>query len=306
MKIRFWGVRGSIPTPGPDTVYYGGDTTCIEVRAGKELIIVDAGSGIRRLGLHLLEESRGAPINAHLLITHTHWDHIQGFPFFTPAYIPGNSFRIYGSNNSKKKLKEIFAGQMEHEYFPVALDQMAATLQYIQISEERFQIGDVQIETMFMNHPGIVLGYRIEHEGSVLVFTADLEPYKHLLSSVEQAYRVNGKKISLEVLGEEKFIALLENKLVTFLEGADLLIFDAAYTYEVYKAGKQKWGHSYPEYAVEVAAKGRVKCLALTHHDPLETDKDVDAKIEHTRKLIQNVGTEIECFGAQVGLEMSI
>jgi phosphoribosyl 1,2-cyclic phosphodiesterase len=306
MKIRFWGVRGSIPTPGPETIRYGGDTTCIEVRVGGELMILDAGSGIRRLGWHLLKEAAGDPIHAHLLITHTHWDHIQGFPFFTPAFIPTNSFQIYGCSNADKKLEEILAGQMEHEYFPVGLDEMGAKMRYVEISEGRFSIGDIQLEAMFMNHPGVALGYRIEHQGNILVFTGDLEPYQNPLSTVEETYQIAGEELSIEALGADAFIERLERKLAKFAEGADLLIFDTAYMYDVYKAQKEWWGHSYPEYAVEIAAKAGVKQLALTHHDPLDTDDDIDAKVEHTRRLIQDLGVEIECFGAQVGLEISI
>ena len=309
MKVRFWGVRGSIPTPGPDTVRYGGETTCLEIQAGKELIIIDAGSGIRRLGMHLLKEAKGEPINAHLLMTHTHWDHIQGFPFFAPAVIPvnnGNSFHLYGCGNANKKLEEILAGQMVYEYFPISLSQMGATMTYIPISEQHFEIGDVKVQTMFMNHPGRTLGYRLEHDGDVLVFTGDHEPYNHFLSEADEAYQVDGQQLSVAELGTDEFIAQLNNKLVKFAAGADLFIFDAAYTYETYKAGRQGWGHSYPEYAVDVAVKAGVKRLALTHHDPLDTDEDVDAKVEHTRQLIRDRGANIECFGARVDLEMQI
>lgn len=306
MKVRFWGVRGSIPTPGPETVRYGGDTTCIEVRAGGELIIIDAGSGIRRLGMHLLKEAEGQPIHAHLLITHTHWDHIQGFPFFQPAFTPGNSFRVYGCGNTNKKLEEILAGQMESEYFPVPLRDMAATMQYIGISEQRFEIGDVQIQTMFVNHPGMALGYRIEHAGNVLVFSGDHEPYDYFLSTAEEAYQIDGKSISLAEVEMDEWIARLNHKMVKFAEGADLLIFDTTYRYELYKAEKRGWGHSYPEYAVEIAVRAGSKRLALTHHEPLETDREVDAKVEHTCQFIENIGADIECFGAQVGLEVHI
>ncbi|MCZ6676076.1 MAG: MBL fold metallo-hydrolase [Candidatus Poribacteria bacterium] len=306
MKVRFWGVRGSIPTPGCETVRYGGETTCLEIRAGGELIIIDAGSGIRRLGVELLKEAKGQPIRAHLLMTHTHWDHIQGFPFFMPAFIPNNSFHLYGCGNANKKLEEILAGQMEYEYFPVSLGQMAATMEYTRISEEHFEIGDVQIQSMFMNHPGMALGYRIEHDGNVLVFTGDHEPYHHFLSMAEEAYKIDGQKISVADLEMDEFIERLDNKLVKFAAGADLFIFDTAYTYETYKAEKQGWGHSHPEYAVDIAVKAGVKRLALTHYDPLETDEDADAKVEHTRQLIRDLGAKIECFGAQMDLEVQI
>jgi phosphoribosyl 1,2-cyclic phosphodiesterase len=309
MKVRFWGVRGSIPTPGPDTVRYGGETTCLEIQAGKELIIIDAGSGIRRLGMHLLKEAKGEPINAHLLMTHTHWDHIQGFPFFAPAVIPvnnANSFHLYGCGNANKKLEEILAGQMVYEYFPISLSQMGSTMTYIRISEQHFEIRDVKVQTMFMNHPGRTLGYRLEYDGDVLVFTGDHEPYNHFLSAADEAYQIDGKQLSAAELGTDESIEQLNNKLVKFAAGADLFIFDTAYTYATYKAGRQGWGHSYPEYAVDIAATAGVKQLALTHHDPLDTDEDVDAKVEHTRQLIRDLGVDIECFGAQVDLEVQI
>ena len=304
MKVRFWGVRGSIPTPGPDTVRYGGETTCFEIRAGSELTILDAGSGIRRLGLHLLKEAKGKPINAHLLMTHTHWDHIQGFPFFVPGFIPNNTFHLYGCGNTNRKLEEILAGQMEHEYSPVSLGEMGATMKFTRISEQHFEIGDIKIQTMFMNHPGRALGYRFEHNGNVLVFTGDHEPYDHFLSTAEEAYQIDGEKLSVSELAIDQVTSRLNDKLVKFAAGADLFIFDTAYTYEMYKAGRQGWGHSYPEYAVDIAMRAGAKRLALTHYDPLETDKEVDAKIKHTRQLIRDLGSGIEYFGAQVDLEV--
>ena len=306
MKLRFWGVRGSIPTPGPDTVCYGGDTTCLEIHAGEELIIIDAGSGIRRLGAHLLEEANGAPIHAHLLMTHTHWDHIQGFPFFTPALLPNNTIRIYGCGDATRKLEEILAGQMENVYFPLSLSEMDAKMEYVPITEGCFNIGEVRVQTMYMNHPGWALGYRLEHEGKALVFTGDHEPYDHFLSTAEEAYQISGKKISVADMGMRKFIDTLDSKLVRFAKNADLFIFDTAYTYETYEAGKQGFGHSYPEYAVEIAAKAGVKRLALTHHAPEATDRDIDAKVEHARNLLRARGADIECFGAKVDFEVQI
>ena len=303
MKVRFWGVRGSIPTPGPDTVRYGGDTTCIEVRAGNELIIIDAGSGIRRLGLHLMKAAHGQPLRIHLLMTHTHWDHIQGFPFFIPAFCPNNTLFIYGCGSVNKTTEQILAGQMQCEYFPVTMKQMLAEKRFIRISEQPFTIGEVNVQPMYTNHPEKALAFRLEYRDSVVVFTGDHEPYDLVLSKAAETYCVEGKPC---VPGTPTFIDSLDDKLARFASGADALIFDAAYTYESYKAGKRGYGHSYPEYAVKIAAKAGVKQLILTHYDPLETDDDIDAKIRHTRQFVEDLGVDVVCYGARAGLEIEV
>jgi len=305
LKVRFWGVRGSIPSPGAGTIRYGGDTTCIELRAGPEIIVFDAGSGIRPLGLKLMAEAQGAPIKVHLFITHTHWDHIQGFPFFVPAFIPNNRIIVYGADHETMPLSEMFSGQMEREYFPIPIVAMGAELEFTSISEGTLRIGDIEISSMFVNHPSMAFAYRIDYNGHSVVFGGDHEPYNNMLSYSKTAYQVNGKQLDIEENGKEEFSQLLDKKLALFCQDADLLIFDTAYTLDLYPQRKG-WGHSYPEYAVQIASMAGAKRLALTHHDPTDTDEKVDAKVEHTRQFIKSSKLDIECFAAKFGLELDI
>ena len=305
MKVRFWGVRGSIPSPGASTIRYGGDTTCIEMKVGTETIIFDAGSGIRPLGLKLMGEAQGEAIKIHLFITHTHWDHIQGFPFFVPAFIPNNHIMIYGADHEAKTLPELFSGQMKREYFPIPIVAMGAELEFIPISEGTLKIGDIEVSSMFVNHPSMAFAYRVNYNGHSVVFGGDHEPYNNMLSYSKIAYQVDGKQLDIEENGRKKFSKLLDEKLALFCQDADLLIFDTAYTLDLYPQ-REGWGHSYPEYAVQIANMSGIKRLALTHHDPTDTDDKVDAKVEHTRQFIKASKLDIECFAAQAGLELNI
>jgi phosphoribosyl 1,2-cyclic phosphodiesterase len=305
LKVRFWGVRGSIPSPGASTIRYGGDTTCIEMKVGTETIVFDAGSGIRPLGLKLMGEAQGEAIKIHLFITHTHWDHIQGFPFFVPALIPNNHIMIYGADHEAKTLPELFSGQMEREYFPIPIVAMGAELEFIPISEGTLEIGDIEVSSMFVNHPSMAFAYRVNYNGHSVVFGGDHEPYNNMLSYSKIAYQVDGKQLDIEENGKEKFSKLLDKKLALFCQDADLLIFDTAYTLDLYPQ-REGWGHSYPEYAVQIANMSGIKRLALTHHDPTDTDDKVDAKVEHTRQFIKASKLDIECFAAQAGLELNI
>ena len=305
MKVRFWGVRGSIPSPGASTTRYGGDTTCIEMKVGTETIVFDAGSGIRPLGLKLMGEAQGEAIKIHLFITHTHWDHIQGFPFFVPAFIPNNHIMIYGADHEAKTLPELFSGQMKREYFPIPIVAMGAELEFIPISEGTLEIGDIEVSSMFVNHPSMAFAYRVNYNGHSVVFGGDHEPYNNMLSYSKIAYRVDGKQLDIEEDGKEEFSKLLDKKLALFCQDADLLIFDTAYTLDLYPQ-REGWGHSYPEYAVQIANMSGIKRLALTHHDPTDTDDKIDAKVEHTRQFIKASKLDIECFAAQAGLELNI
>ena len=295
MQLRFWGVRGSIPTPGESTIRYGGDTTCLEIKAGEALIILDAGSGIRRLGLDLLARTTDQPISGHIFITHTHWDHIQGFPFFTPAFIKENRFAIHGSHTDNKHLHQIFAGQMASEYFPIPIDLMASDLEFIGLSESKVHIGEAVVTCIRVNHPGIALGYRVEYQGRVIVFTGDHEPYHFFHGDMGELAEANGTE------DKNKLAEILDEKLADFARDADVLVFDTAYTYDQYQDGKKGWGHSYPEYAVKIATLANAKSLVLTHHDPTDTDESVDAKVAHTHQYIQKNEINLNCSAAQVG-----
>ena len=178
--LRFWGVRGSIPTPGPNTVFYGGNTTCAELRADGQLIILDSGSGIRLLGQHLAEEFKGRSLELNLLLTHTHWDHIQGFPFFAPAYIANNQVRIIGYEGYRKGLESTLAVQMESSFFPIGLRQLPSNISFLEQREMEFHIGPVRVRSIFANHPGICVGYRLDTSSGSVAFLPDHESYARM------------------------------------------------------------------------------------------------------------------------------
>src|SRR4051794_4960825 len=239
-RLKFWGVRGSTPAPGPSTVEYGGNTSCIEVRAKGELIILDAGTGLRLLGKQLAEEFKDQPLNMTLLLTHTHWDHIQGLPFFWPVYQPQNRVRILGFEGARNGLSNVLSSQMENPYFPVTLRELPANLQIEELKEMKFSVGRVRVEACFANHPGICVGYRLwTGEGSVAFFP-DNEPH----------YVANGSdpKATLEYAQSQ------ERKMVAFLRGVDVLIMDAQYDREEYKQ-HVGWGHACIDDVVALAIK---------------------------------------------------
>jgi len=218
MRVRFWGTRGSIATPGPRTLGYGGNTSCVEVQCGEHRLIFDAGTGIRELGLLLMHEAQGAPITVHLFISHTHWDHIQGFPFFLPAYQPSTAIHVYGSPGQGRSLERVLRGQMDADYFPVALGDLSAAIHIHEFRGEAFRVGDAHITAMYLNHPGMNLGYRIRHGGRTVVYATDNEPYRRTLDEL-------GRRAEA---GRE-FGGRLDEEFVRFVAGADLYIGEAQY-----------------------------------------------------------------------------
>jgi phosphoribosyl 1,2-cyclic phosphodiesterase len=247
--IRFWGVRGSIPVPGAHTAQIGGNTSCIEVRAGSEILIFDAGTGLRNLGNALLRE---LPVVARMFFTHVHWDHIQGFPFFGPAFVKGNRFDLFGARKISATLAETLAGQMNFPNFPVSLNEMAAQMNFHDLREgEAVACGDAVISNTQLSHPGGIFAYRIDFGGHSIVIATDTEHY-----------------------------ACLDRKLVELAEGADILVYDAMYTPEEYEGDgdltpRTGWGHSTYVEGIKVARAARVRKLVLFHHDPDHDDARV-------------------------------
>jgi len=265
MRIKMWGVRGSIPTPGPDTVEFGGNTSCYEVRAGDTLIILDGGTGLRLLGQEMLKKM---PFEAWMFFSHVHWDHIQGFPFFTPAFVRGNKIHLYGGLNVSRTLEETLAGQMDYPSFPVHLSEMGAAMTFRDLYEgETISIGaknDVTVTNARGNHPNGVYAYRIEHGGKSVVYVTDSEHY-----------------------------AIVDPKLKRLAKDADVLIFDAMYTPEEYagQAGggpKTGWGHATFEAGCDLAKAAGAKRLVLHHHDPSQTDEMVREKERRAQALFPN------------------
>jgi phosphoribosyl 1,2-cyclic phosphodiesterase len=294
MKVTFWGTRGSIASPGPDTVRYGGNTSCVEVRAGGQILIFDAGTGLRALGLSLLKDFGDEPLTVHLFISHTHWDHIQGFPFFVPAYRPNTTVHVYGAPGQGKSLEKVLRGQMEADYFPVGLADLAATIDVHEFRAQPFDIGDVRVDATYVNHPAMNLAYRVTFGGRRVVYATDHEPYAKTLDHVA------GKGEDGRVFGER-----LDKDLVAFGTGADLYIGDAQYTDEEYP-GRIGWGHSPLSHTVDLALAARVRTLALFHHDPMHSD-DVVAGMERlAREMIAARGGTMECFAAAEGQSLTV
>jgi phosphoribosyl 1,2-cyclic phosphodiesterase len=261
--IHFWGVRGSIACPGAETVRYGGNTSCIEMRVGTERLIFDGGTGLRVLGQSLMSQ---IPVTAHLFFTHAHWDHIQGFPFFTPAFVPKNTFYIYGAvapNGST--VQQRLNDQMLHPNFPVPLQTMGAVMKFFDINiGQTLEIGDgVKVETALLNHPGEAVGYRVNWNGYAAAYVSDTEHFP------------DG----------------LDDNVLFLARNADVLIYDATYTDEEYyseKTSKVGWGHSTWQEAVKVAKAANVKRLVIFHHDPLHNDDFLDQVGEQVAQRFPN------------------
>jgi phosphoribosyl 1,2-cyclic phosphodiesterase len=291
MKVRFWGTRGSIATPGSATTRYGGNTSCVELRVGSHIIILDAGTGMRELGNQLLKEFSSQPLTIHVFISHTHWDHIQGFPFFLPAYEKKNTIHLYGPPGRDKSLDKILKIQMDSDYFPVELGAMSADLHVHELRED-VTIDDISIRHFYLNHPALCLSYRVSQGKSSVVYATDNEPYQGTLFKHSQNPRT-----------AQDFPTYLDEKFVEFLSQTDLLIGEAQYTTEEYEE-KRGWGHSPLESVVRFAVQANVKKLALFHHDPMHDDDFVDGMVKEANALTKHFGGKTECIGAQEGMEL--
>ncbi|HTD67826.1 MAG TPA: response regulator [Candidatus Limnocylindria bacterium] len=287
--VRFWGVRGSIASPGPQTVFYGGNTSCIEVRADGEIIVLDAGTGIRSLGLSLAKEFQGQPLNLTLLLTHTHWDHIQGFPFFVPAYNPKNTVRILGYEGARQGLAATLGAQMESPYFPVGMKELPGNISIEELRDMEFSVGAVQVQAMFVNHPGICVGYRLNTSSGSVVFIPDNEPFHRLRTKP-----ANADPKAIEFAEEQ------DAKLIEFIRDADVLIMDAQYDAAEYES-HVGWGHSCVDDVAALATRAGAKQLFLFHHDPTHDDERVSRMLAHARQLVGN-GTLVEA--SREGLEV--
>ena len=285
MQVRFWGTRGSIAAPGPNTARYGGNTSCVEVRASDGTVIVlDCGTGARELGLHLAQ-TMPHPIRLHLFIGHTHWDHIQGFPFFVPAFLPGSELNIYAPLGFQRGLEEAMAGQMEYSYFPVKMRDLRSRIHFTELDEGFFRVGGVLVETQFLNHTAPTIAYRMTSDGATIAYATDHEPFWNASGRVSQHP------------GDERHIA--------FLKGANLVIHDAQYTDAEYR-DKVGWGHSSLEYAVDVALAAGVERLVLFHHDPAHDDATMERMEAAARAHVGRRGQALDVLAAREGLELAV
>ena len=292
VRVRFWGVRGSIATPGPETVRYGGNTPCVTVERGRDLLILDAGTGLRALGLNLQSEARGEALALQMLITHTHWDHIQGFPFFVPAFVAGNRVDVYGPPSIDKPLWRVLRGQMDPEYFPVALGEMAADVNVHEIHDRHLQVGAFSVTPQYVNHPGVTMAYRIEIGGTTVTYATDTEPYRTLMAGNEHA--------DADAYGTER-----DGRLAEFASEADLYIADSQYTPKDYET-KIGWGHTCYTDAIRVALEAKARRVALFSHDPMHDDDAIDRKLAHCRELVAEAGSDLEVIAATEGMTVDL
>lgn len=302
MKIKFWGVRGSIPTPGKSTVLYGGNTYCAsaEIEEKNGMFIFDAGTGIRECGMYLL--SKRKKIVANIFITHTHWDHIQGFPFFVPSFIPGNIFDIYGppSDVNPLNIKKIMEFQTNYEYFPISINQLGAQLNYIDCKIGKIEIPNFEIYTHKLNHPVSCFAYKIIENGKIFIFGGDHEPF----SNIYRDAKTQSTEIDEEFLEELDKNAEEQNKnIYDFCKNADLVIWDGQYTEEEYKT-KKGWGHSYIEADLLLAKESGIKYIVISHHDPLSTDAKLEKMENEYKSQAEKMGFKLSF--AREGMEIEL
>lgn len=275
--IKFWGVRGSIPTPGPATVRYGGNTTCVEIRHDDDIIILDGGTGLREFGLALMQEFKKKPLNLTLLISHTHWDHIQGLPFFAPIYNPRCRLRVLGCEGARSSLVTALTGQMESTYFPVPFSKLPSNIEIEELRDFNFAIGSVLIRAHRANHPGVTVGYRLLSPDGLICFFPDTEP------------RPGGD----------------DRDMIEFIRDADVLILDSQYDRKEYKL-HTGWGHGCVDDSVALALKASVKKLILFHHDPYHNDQVIDAYLKHARALVKKAKGKLKVEAAREGMTIQL
>lgn len=281
MNIKVWGCRGSLPTPSEKTIRYGGNTTCLEIRLNDNTpIIIDAGSGIRNLGRKLLEEQN--LIEMYLFLTHAHWDHLIGFPFFTPGYLSKYKIHVCGKECAQRSLEQYFRHQMEAPYFPVPFDAMNAEFDFTSGNPDGiYIIGSAEIIPISLSHPNGGCGFKIIEEDRNFVFLTDNElDFKHESGMTQDKY-------------------------ISFSKGANLLFHDAQYTEEEYRATKG-WGHTTFSSATELSIKADVERFGLFHHDPEHTDDDMDEFVASCQKKITQANSKVECFGVREGMEIIV
>ncbi len=274
IEMVFWGVRGTLPVPGKNTIRYGGNTSCmsLEFTTG-DFFMFDAGTGIKGLSDHIMAEKKQL-IEARIFISHPHWDHINAMPYFVPMYTPGNEIEICGPAHGDITMRELISGQMNGVYFPIKIKEFSARIYFRDLQEEQFDIDGINISTMLLNHPGHCLGYRVEYKGKAICYVTDNELYPKTSQFYNEFY--------IEQLTE-------------FIRGADAFIADSTYTEKEYPA-KMGWGHSAVEQVVELADAAKVKTLYLFHHDPDQTDDDIDSKLETARELLLKMNSKTTCI----------
>lgn len=291
MLVTFWGTRGSISTPGPQTEKYGGNTSCVCVRHGSTIIVLDAGTGIRELGLRLMREHKntGQPLDIHLLLSHTHWDHIQGLPFFSPAYLPEAKINIYGSPAKGRFLASILEGQMDTEYFPVSMGEWAAKVSIREIKNHRITVDGLEIVSEEQKyHPGGSVRFSISSGKARIVYASDIELNSFIPAEIcDEAGRKDAKAYK------------------NFIRNADLLIGDGQYSDEEYKRCIG-WGHTSMSLLADTAADCNVRRLAVFHHDPQHSDQYLDRAGMRLTPFYSEGDNPMSLFWAREGLTLAV
>jgi phosphoribosyl 1,2-cyclic phosphodiesterase len=283
VELRYWGVRGTLPVPGPRAVRYGGNTSCVTLRFPRdELFVLDAGTGIKELARHIMAQKTRQ--QANILISHPHWDHINALPFFAPLYVPGNAFTIYGAPSGKLGIRELVFNQMDGIHFPITIREFGAHVDFHDLHEETLEIGGIAVDTMLLSHPGTCLGYRVRYRGRTICYVTDNEMFPPTMPQYDAHYL---------------------DRLVGFVQDADVLITDTSYMDEEYPA-KVGWGHSAVGQVVTLAHNAGVKALHLFHHEPDQTDEDIDRKLEVARGLLAARGSTTECSAPAEGSAFAI
>ena len=273
IELVFWGVHGTMPVPGPKTTRYGGNTSCVSLELSRDMLFIfDAGTGIKQLSDHLIEQKQPL-VGAKIFISHPHWDHINGLPFFVPLYTPGNEIEICGPTHGDITMRHLISGQMDGVYFPINIKEFSARVYFRDLMEETFEINAVKIRTLLLNHPGHCLGYRVEYKGRTVCYVTDNELYP------ESSQFYNGHYVK---------------QLMEFVRGTDALITDTTYQDREYEK-KIGWGHSAVEQVVDLADRAEVKHLYLFHHDLDQSDDDIDAKLETAQLMLEKRKSATQC-----------
>jgi phosphoribosyl 1,2-cyclic phosphodiesterase/CheY-like chemotaxis protein len=284
MELTFWGVRGTLPVPGPQALRYGGHTSCVTLAFPKgQLFIFDAGSGIKPLGDTLLAQRR-ARLSAKIFVSHPHWDHINALPFFAPLYIQGNEFEILGPAHSDVTMRQLISHQMDGVYFPVNIREFGARVYFRDLKEETVTIDGITVRTKLLNHPGKCLGYRVEYNGRAVCYITDNELY---------------------LPDNPYYNPRFAKRLAEFVGDADALITDTTYSDEEYRS-KVGWGHSCVGQVARLAAAARVKTLYLFHHDPDQDDDAIDAKLAAAQAFLKKKAPTVRCIAPSVGTSVKI
>lgn len=279
MHVQFWGVRGTLPVPGPQAFKYGGNTNCVTLCiADQHWFIFDAGTGIKKFSDYL-KTNKKLPIKANLFITHPHWDHINCLPYFEPFYIPGNAFDIFSGCHDETTIEKLIFSQMDNVYFPITAENIEAKLSFRKLEEEAFNIQDIHIESMRLSHPGICLGYKVQYKNKIFCYITDNELFLKNTPEYDPVY---------------------VEKLIKFIDNADILIVDATYSDEEYKK-KVTWGHSCVSQVVDLADRAKVKKMCLFHHDPSQSDDDIDVKLKMAQSLLRERNSITQCIAPAEG-----